>query len=642
MNRHIKKSLLYGIIFQFCFAFGQEKEFSVLLKQYTSVSPDERIEAAILLSRYYIHKNQDSAFFYKSEAQKILNQSISNTLRGDFFRLNADFLRIEGNSTLALQYIDSSEKFYLKDKKADERKLASLYNTRANIYEQNSEWEKSLSNYIQSLKIYEKINYVKGIYSTYSNISWINYKKQYYPDAFLYAYKALHLQQLNEDSTGISKTYNNLGIYHAEKQNYDSSVYYFQKSITIREKKDLKGELLYSYANLGGVYTLMKKYPLALEYYQKSLKISEQFNRPDNIANCYGNIGKTYEEMGNYTQAKEWYEKYKAITEKHQYRDLLANSYLALANIYQKTGNWKQAYNYLDMHVQLNDSLLNKENITAMTEMQTKYETEKKEQENKILAQSNRIKDLEIQKKQAIIRWQAILFILSALMLSFVGYLVYQRQRIRLVQKSEQEKYKAMILAEEQERMRVAQELHDGIGQILSASKLILSNVQEEIPQPEVLDYPMQLVDNACQEVRNISHNLAPVTFMKGGFVPAVHDLVQQINTSNKVFVRLNRIETDKIEQKDEIILFRIVQEVLNNILKHAQATQIDIDIYTDKNELILSIKDNGKGFDVKEIEKSKGLGWKNIFSRANLLNGEVFIQSDFEKGTSIQLNIGL
>lgn len=642
MNIFFRKALFYTLILHFGFVFSQQKELSVLLKQYTSALPNERMEAAILLSRYYIHKNEDSAVFYQKEASKMLNQKVSYTLKGDFFCLNADLSRFQGNIPLSLQYLDSAEKFYKKDAKPDEKKIANLFNARANAYEQNSNWEKALYNYFEALKLYEKIAYSKGIYSSYSNISWLNYKKQYYPDAFLYAYKALHLQQLNKDSTGISKTYNNLGIYHAENQNYDSAVYYFKKSIDIREKINLKGELLYSYSNLGGVYTLIKNYPLALQYYQKSLKISEEFNRPDNIANCYGNIGKTYEEMGQFTQAKEWYDKYKKICEQHGFRDLLSNAYLGLANISQKTGKWKEAYDYLDLHVQLNDSLLNKQNITAMTEMQTKYETEKKEQENKILAQSNRIKDLEIQKKQAIIRWQAIIFILAALLLSVTAYLFYQKQKAKLHQKAEQEKYKAMILAEEQERMRIAQELHDGIGQILSTSKLMLSSAQEEIPEPDLLEYPMQLVDNACQEVRNISHNLAPVAFMKGGFIPAVQELVQQINRSNKVFVKLNRAEIHNTNQKDEIILFRIVQEVLNNMLKHAEATQIDIDIYTQKEELVLSIKDNGKGFDTKQIEQSKGLGWKSILSRAGLLNGKIFVQSDLGKGTTVQLNIAI
>lgn len=642
MNTFVIKSFFYALILHSFIAFSQQKELSVLLKQYASISPNERMEASILLSRYYIHKNEDSAIYYQKEASKMLNQDISFALKGDYFRLNADLARLHGDLSLSLQYLDTAQKMYYTEKKPDERKIANLYNTRANVYEQNSNWEKALYNYFEALRLYKKISYPKGVYSSYSNISWINYKKQYYPDAFLYAYKALHLQVLNKDSIGVSKTYNNLGIYHAENQNYDSAIHYFQKSIAIREKINLKGELLYSYNNLGGVYTLIQKYPLALQYYQKSLKISEEFNRPDNIANCYGNIGKTYEEMKQYAQAKEWYDKYKKICQEHKFRDLLANAYLGLANIYQKTGKWKEAYDYLDLHVQLNDSLLNKENITAMTEMQTKYETEKKEQKNKILAQNNRIKDLEIQKKQAIIRWQAIIFILAALLLSTIAYLFYQRQKIKLQQKAEQEKYKVMILAEEQERMRVAQELHDGIGQVLSTSKLMLSNAQDEIPNPDVLEYPMQLIDNACQEVRNISHNLASVTFMKGGFVPAVKELVQQINLSNKIFIRLNRIEINKTEQKDEIILFRIVQEVLNNMLKHSKATQIDIDIYTQKDELVLSIKDNGKGFNVKEIEQSKGLGWKSIFSRAGLLNGKVFVNSDIGKGATVQLNIAI
>ncbi|MCS7076302.1 MAG: sensor histidine kinase [Bacteroidia bacterium] len=628
--------------FNVVYIFSQSQIIEKLITQYHSTVPDQRLEAAILLAKHYIIINMDSATFYLKKAEEFLSESTPNELKADFLRVQGDITLTMGYQKPALHYLDSAEKLYQKCVRTDniQIKMGNLYNTRGNVYQQMSDWEKALFNYLEALKLYEKTNFTKGIYGAYSNISWINYRKQFYPDAFMYAHKALYLQQSQQDSVGISKTLNNLGIYHAENKNYDSAVYYFERSIQIRERLNLKGELLYSYNNLGGVYTLMQKHNLALKEYQKGLKISEEFDRPDNIAHCYGNIGKTYEDMGNYALAKEYYEKYRQITEKYQLRDLLSNAYLGLANLYQKAGNWKLAYEYLDQHVQLNDSLLNKENITAMTEMQTKYETEKKEQENKILTQSNRIKDLEIQKKQAVIRWQIILFSLSTLILGLSGYVLYIHQRQKLKQRSEQEKYKAMLLAEEQERMRIAQELHDGIGQVLSTTKLILSSTQEQLTDPNLLEYPMQLLDNACQEVRNISHNLAPAAFMRGGLLPAIEELVAQINASHKITVRLNKVDIPQTNSKEEIILYRVIQEVLNNMVKHAQATQIDIDIRVEDDKLVFCIKDDGKGFDVTQIQNSKGMGWKSILSRVGLLNAKLSIDSRIGKGTTVQINV--
>lgn len=221
-----------------------------------------------------------------------------------------------------------------------------------------------------------------------------------------------------------------------------------------------------------------------------------------------------------------------------------------------------------------------------------------------------------------------------------------------LLQKLNEEQKKAfgaVIQGEENERKRLAFELHDGIGQLLSVVKLNLSSLQQWVDKrnkktAEVIDGIVLLVDDSCKEIRNISHNLMPDTVVQFGLMAALNDFCRKINVAGKIKVHFqdSDFEPDLIPQAQTTI-YRIIQEILHNAIRHSFATDVYIQLFKEDENLVLLIEDNGIGFDVSATMKSdNGMGIRNIISRIEYLKGEVHIESSKGKGTMYNIHLNL
>jgi signal transduction histidine kinase len=184
---------------------------------------------------------------------------------------------------------------------------------------------------------------------------------------------------------------------------------------------------------------------------------------------------------------------------------------------------------------------------------------------------------------------------------------------------------------------------------MLSLSKLHLSEVMDisskfTLEQDQLFSRSMQLIDEACQEIRNISHNLMPGSLIRLGLLAAIKDLIRKINTSKKIHITLDsNFEETRFDENVEISIYRVIQEIFNNILKHACASEVLISLRrSGEKNLELSIADNGIGFDTSEIANSSGIGWKNIYSRLTMINGSMEINSVKSNGTSINIRVFL
>ncbi len=253
-----------------------------------------------------------------------------------------------------------------------------------------------------------------------------------------------------------------------------------------------------------------------------------------------------------------------------------------------------------------------------------------------------------LSKLHLVISLSILIFILIALVMSVYIYRTNKKFKIlKEAAELEKNRFKVLIEAQEMDWKRIAGDLHDSVGQLLSLSKLHLSEIidSSEAPNPGhevMLNRTAQIIDEACQEVRNISHNLMPGPLIRLGLVSAIKELVRKINSSRKVKVAFSSNISDiRFNEKIEISLYRIIQEIFSNILKHSEATDVEITLNILENQrLNLSIKDNGIGFDPEEIERSDGIGWKNIYSRLAIINGSMNIDSKKNHGTFIEINV--
>ena len=206
-------------------------------------------------------------------------------------------------------------------------------------------------------------------------------------------------------------------------------------------------------------------------------------------------------------------------------------------------------------------------------------------------------------------------------------------------------RFKAVLETEDKERKRIAQDLHDGLGQLLSTARLNVASLEDAVENDDdesrIWKNSLNLIDEACTEVRNISHAMMPNVLIQKGIKNALQELVDKINASGQLNVDLNFKQfDDDLSEIHKVAVYRIVQEVLNNTIKHAEATKATVKLETVNSNLFLHISDNGMGFDLNQIENSSGIGWKNIQSRIETMNGTMNIQSRNGSTIEIKLNV--
>lgn len=204
----------------------------------------------------------------------------------------------------------------------------------------------------------------------------------------------------------------------------------------------------------------------------------------------------------------------------------------------------------------------------------------------------------------------------------------------------------AVLKGEEQERTRIAKDLHDGLGGMLSGLKHSFTTMKGNlIMTPEnhqAFERSMDMLDSSIKEMRRVAHNMMPEALVRFGLDTALNDFCNDINRSGAIKIDYNSIgmENTHVEQSLSITIYRIVQELINNILKHAQAKTAIVQLVKTGNKLTITVEDDGKGFDTSILDASKGIGWINIKNRVEFFKGTLDISSRKDEGTSVQIEI--
>jgi signal transduction histidine kinase len=240
------------------------------------------------------------------------------------------------------------------------------------------------------------------------------------------------------------------------------------------------------------------------------------------------------------------------------------------------------------------------------------------------------------------------------LLMILLGFSYYRRNKLQQEKKLQVEVIKqqdlatkAVIAAEENERKRIAADLHDGVGQMMSAAKMNLSAFESDISfkdQVQKLSFEkiIGLVDESCKEIRSVSHQMMPNALLKSGLASAIKEFIDKID--NRV-IKINLYTeglNERLDSNIETVLYRVIQECVNNVIKHSGANSLDISLIKDADGIAATIEDNGKGFDVNDKEKFSGIGLKNITSRIEFLKGTVDFDSSAGKGTLVAIHVPL
>jgi signal transduction histidine kinase len=566
--------------------------------------------------------------------------------------------------------------------------LAQAYNDQGIIFYDLQEYEKCLANYKEALRIRKQLNDSIGIAALYNKLGITYQRKADWVNSLKYQQLALSLYEKLNMKKEQALVLSNIGIIHYDTRNYNEALKWYDKSVAICKEINFTTSLTRSYLNIGNVYYIQKKYNKAEEYFILAEKQSRENNDIEALSIILNNIGALYKEiekndkailylteafqireklndrrgmiatlvniasvytyLNKYNEALLKLKQAETLSKQIDAKTELPGLYSNLSLVYENLGKFKEALEAQKLLTLYRDSLVNENLVEKVSEMNTKYETEKKEKENLKLHSENKIKDLKLQQEQ---KQRKTIFLFSGAGFIFlIVFFTLLISRNNIKKKAEMElklseqqalRFKEVIEAEEKERKRIAQELHDGLGQLLSSAKLNVSSLEDDIEKEdeEIYNNAINLIDEAVHEVRSISHNLMPASLMRYGLIKAIEEQIRKINLTNKVEINfVSNTINNRINESKEIALYRIVQEVLNNMLKHSQASIINVTLNQNQNEGKLIITDNGKGFDTKQIEQSKGIGWKNIYSRCSIIDAKINVHSEKNKGTKIEI----
>ncbi|MFC2185757.1 tetratricopeptide repeat protein [Fulvivirgaceae bacterium LMO-SS25] len=544
---------------------------------------------------YYfdVRSQYDSAQYYTKKAYELTDKNdpnsaypmILNSLGANYFR-TGDYDNAMKYMLLAIQVTETQD---------NPLRLVYAYNNFATVLGINENYDEAIKYYIKGYEILEQINDTTIIPNLASNTAIYIKKTNNFPDARKWASKAIELAQ----------KYNN------------PSAYSYGNYIMGTTEEDLDK---------------------SLAYIKKAVDKSREFQYNSILADALDIYGTKLSEKGNHKEAKESIEEAIKIHTAAGYNTGLKSSYANAGLIYYNAGDYKNSAEYYKKYEDLYGKLLSDENKKRVNELSTKYETEKKEKQ--IVEQ-----ELKIQKQQSNLLY-ALLG--SALLVSVLGGIfIYNRKSQRLKLKHlQQEKENAIlssfILGEERERSRISHELHDGVAAMIGAAKMSLEAIPH-LPQEkrmEQLSKVQGILEHSHSDIRHIAHNLLPTVLEKEGLVQATAQFASEINETKlvNIVVRDKSSNADELSRQLQLMLFRVIQELVNNIIKHSQAQNAEIVFSKLQSGLIIEITDDGIGYDDTTNKENQGL--YSITQRLKSIGGNFKISRSSSGGTQAKVEL--
>ncbi len=588
-----------------------------------------KIQANTELCWEYKFRDADSARAFGKTAIELAEQINNDSLRANALHAVSITYQAQGNYQQALIY--ESQTLALRDEKKQPIKVADSYNNLGIIQDELGNQAEALMYYDKARRIYEKHNELEKLAGVWVNIGIVHKAQKEYTKAITYYKRATDLYRTSGNQFGAAACQSNLGSIYLYLRKYDSSLLYSQQAITYFEEQKIKQFLPIALSNAAIAYDTLKNYARAIDYFKRAISIQKEFQSNKELSFSLIHLAGIYVKQKLYDDAKNLADEAYTIAKASGIKEQQMQAFNLLAKISEAQQDYKSTLVYFKQAELLEDSIFQLEKTKQIATIETQYETEKKEQ---LL----REQELKLTQNQYLIIFLIILFLLLLL----VALLWRKKITIETKQlQAEREKQfqiqltSALIRSQEKERSRVAKDLHDGLGQFISSAKMIIN--QSNDSWQKQADF---ILNEMHQEIRKISFNMMPTSLQLFGLGKALQELSDRLKQTIQVTIHINDLTNAKrLPEEEETALYRIIQEWINNSIKHAEAKEIFITLSFEEGKYNLMIEDNGRGFEVEEAEKSNGNGWKNMVSRMQMLNGKFYVDSSpAQAGTTFTL----
>jgi|GEM_PF-1470557 len=535
----------------------------------------------------------------------------------------------KGNYEEAIVHYRKSLKYRMQI--GNEDLISRVYNNMGMAFTWQAQYDSAFHYLLLAVRAAEKLQ-LKSAQATYLMNLGIAYENNRdYEKAFDCNRQAMKIYREEEDSTGIMKVLINQGTLYHSMKNYNEALQVSRKALGISLLLEDDRNRFLAIGNIAVAYQALLQYDSALFYMRPSLNYKTEVEDNRGAAIDMSNMGIIFNALGKNDSAVYYLEKSLAISEEIGEINLASKNAMELADVFSKKGDYKNAYTYHVKHSEYSDSVFNQDKAESIAGMQTKYETEKKEHEIKLL---NKDKELNLAKihRQEILRNTVITV---AILIIVIGLLLFNHYRTSQKQK------------QQAERMRISSDLHDEVGSTLSSISMISSYAAGKISE------------NSNGDAQKLVEEISSSALQMGD---DMNDIIWAINPRNDSFESIvNRLKNyaARITESKNIVLhfssnellskenlsmdlrkniYLICKEAINNAVKYSDCKNLFVAFQKSKNNLHIAIQDDGKGFDVQNNFEGNGL--KNMNARTLQSGGKIFLKSEVGKGTELNLEM--
>ena len=542
--------------------------------------------------------------------------------------------------------------------------LAACYNILALGYKNLGEYPKAMDSFMMCLSFAEANDNKMQEANAYQNIATLYVLQKDFTKATENLDRAANLYRELGNDDGVLTTLFNFANILKEQDKFDDARKHYKTVLGYREKEGNKAVIAYININLSQMLVEEERCEEAIVALKKTLTLLKALKFNSDIAIVLNDLGLCNSKLGRTKDAINYFQEALAIGETQSLLSYKSDIYKNLAQLYQEADDYENALKYYQKGVTTvaEQNSLDKEKYVA--KIQERYETQLKETRIALLEKEQKLSDAELQKAELTLKRQRFVrnafiggFVLVLITLIVLRLFYIQRLRVQKELNLQQEEnakqkinqmiqdHKLSVIeryqeGQDEERARLARDIHDGIGSDLAGIKLAFEHYSEKHEDASQAKRIGEAIDNACFDIRSLSHQLHPLSFSKIGFTSFLNDFVDQITNNTTLTIQtfiFPEEDIDKLPEDPLADAYRIVQELINNIIKHAQATEADVQLTKHDAYLNIVVHDNGKGF---KTNKKQGIGLRNIKERLQKVQGTLDIDSGSGNGTSITIDI--
>lgn len=605
------------------------------------------VNALVLQARSLRHQNNDSCLFlYRQAIGKSRQIAYAEGLALSLTGLGLTYMDL-GDYKKSFSLYKEAKPFCEMLSHATGKPLVTLYNNLAALYGNRGIFDSAFYYYYKALNTYEnkQVKDTSLLLLIYTNLGGRLAADKQFSQAEFYLSKAVSFARKTNNSKMLARVYIDLGVLAGAQQKYRESRQFSVQALEIlKGGRDPRSKIA-AHCNIAKAFLEENNIKDALNHYQNALKINNNGSGALLVAPFKG-IGACYAALKNYPEAQHFYLLALKISRKEKLDKNVYEIYKALGEIHSELEDYKKALYYFESYTKLKDSIINAEKIAATQQLEVRYRSSQKEKE---LAEKELLLALQEGKIKTQKSWIYSFAAISVLLSGLLGSLYYNRQHqqkaalLAMKKNNELTQLRARLEGEEKERKRIASELHDGIMVQFNAAQMNLSALYEktDFTDKEELLQVLELLDEATRELRKSAHNLLPDTLLKQGLPAAAHFFCKTVERNSGLKLNFQLIGSmPVITATFELMIYRIIQELVQNVIKHARATQLLLQINCQPDLISVLVEDNGTGWNTQIESLQAGSGIQSIISRIDSLNGVIHFSNNVSAGTSVYIEL--